>query len=185
MDSIIKSFLRDNNTFRESLLPQKNPKKLRQNSLHTFYDNQFYNKYDWKVFNEQKMILFKKSPSEKKEEVEEQLKLSLKNCREMSQIASKLRNMLTIPNVLQKSIKNPIKLQKPRSNRREALYTVETDEKVKESLEINSFFSNESTFVKNTGTSFLSLKSLKAQSSEGRKKDLRLLSKRFYKEFSQ
>ena len=184
MDSIIESFLKDDQSFRESLNPPPNSQKEQENSLQAFYDNEFYNKYDWKSFNQQKIILYKAIPPKKEIEIEDQLRTSLKNVREMSQIAMKLRTMLTVPNALQKNVRTPVKPQRSNKNKRESVFTLE-DERAKESLELNSFFSNESTFARNNATSFLSLKSLMAQSQESRKKDLRLISKRYYREFSQ
>ena len=189
IESIIRKFLRNDDQFQEIML-QKEQKLLKnpEDEILSFYENEFYKKFDWKSFNENKIILYKTELPKKEEKIEDSLRKSIKNCKEMSQIASQLKNMLTIPNALQ--VKQRVKpLTTPiRSNmsRRESVFSCDDNPentRTKNSLEIHSFFENESTLKDSglfAGVSFLSLKSLKMQ----KKKDCRLLGKRYYKEFT-
>ena len=183
MDAIVHNFLKNDDTFNEDFtLKEQSLKKNSKESLLSFYDNFFYSKFDWKTFNKQKIILYKRELPQKEEKLEDCLIQSAKNCKEISQIALRLKGFLTIPNVLQQ--RNRESQMKNNKNRRENVFSVE--EKEKNSTEINSFFENDSS-LKNSGflggSSFLSLKNLKNQNEKERKKDVRLMSKRYYKEF--
>lgn len=181
MESIVEGFLRNDIDFQLKAFCKKHTEDKEKENLISFYDDHFYFKHNWKTHNKNKIILYKPGPPIQEEKIEEKLKEKLKSCKEMSLLNKKFLNFLSIPNVLQEKHDN---FNEFNQRIRRSLFEKENS---RNSIEINSFFENESTLNPDMiGTSsFLSLKTLKRQTPKTGKnfKGLKLLKNEYSSDY--